>query len=177
MPLWWALLGGGVTALALATLVVLSSGVREHGPSRQSPCIANLHQLALAFRMYAVEHDNRLPPADRWCDALYPSYISRRSGFVCPSRPDLASGYAMNAHLGDLDVRTLAHEDRALLLFESDRGWNASGGPEAAIREPRRDHLGVYCLTIDGRVSSDRGRSRLQWAPDLKPKSVAPATK
>jgi hypothetical protein len=169
VPLWSVLLAGGLVALVLAALCVAFLNP-SHGPGR-SPCVANLHHLAMALRMYALEHDNRFPPADRWCDALYPTYITSRSGFVCPARPDLASGYAMNARLGGLDVRTLAHEDRTILLFESDRGRNASGGPEAVTRTPRHEHGMVYYLALDGAVSGpDGGKGRLQWTPDLKPK-------
>ena len=173
VPLWSVLLAGGLVALALAALCVAFLNP-SHGPGR-SPYLANLYQLGMALRMYALENDNRFPPADRWCDPLLPEYITSRSGFVCPDRPDLASGYAMNARLGGLDVRTLAHEDRTILLFESDRGWNASGGPEAVTRKPRHEHGMVYYLALDGAVSGpDGGNGRLQWTPDLKPRAAAP---
>lgn len=51
-----------IVALIAALLFPVLASVREQG--RKSACASNLHQLYLAFALYAEDHDRYLPPYD-----------------------------------------------------------------------------------------------------------------
>ena len=104
-------------------------------------CYLNLEGMPLVFHMYAGDY-GALPPADSWCDSLS-EYVHSEEYFVCPARPDLQSGYAMNRALGSMrleDIQTALH--LTVLVFESDAGWNANGGPELLPSKPRHYVVG-----------------------------------
>ncbi|MCJ7822527.1 MAG: hypothetical protein MUQ26_05530 [Armatimonadetes bacterium] len=144
--------------LPLAAALTLAA--LERGPPRPDPyrveldCQGNLEILTSALGMYLDEYDNRFPLANTWCDGLYP-YIQRRvtpwgpedmdaeirGMLVCPAVPDLVCGYAFNAALSGAAYDAIEEPaEDTVVLFESDRGWNAAGGPELLPDEPR--HLG-----------------------------------
>jgi prepilin-type processing-associated H-X9-DG protein len=70
---------------------------REKG--RQAACVSNVHQLCVAFQMYAQDFDEIVPPGclgtQLWHDLIYP-YTHNRQIYVCPSRKDREMGYAVN---------------------------------------------------------------------------------
>lgn len=103
-------------------------------------CLQILEGMPLVFHMYASDY-GALPPAASWCDCLS-EYAYGEEDFVCPARPDLRSGYAMNRALGSMrleDIQTPLH--LTVLVFESDAGWNANGGPELLPSKPRHGVL------------------------------------
>ena len=59
---------------------------------------------------------------------------------ACPAAPELECGYAFNAAVDGLPRRALDRPSDLIIIFESDAGWNAAGGPELLPDEPR--HLG-----------------------------------
>jgi hypothetical protein len=71
-------------------------------PAQQRPweCINKLQQLASALVAYAEEHDNRLPLAAVWQDAITP-YVEGEKAFVCPSFPKEECSYSFNAALSE----------------------------------------------------------------------------
>jgi len=117
-------------------------------------CSQNLEYLPGVFQMYAADH-GAFPPADSWCDALG-EYVQNDACFVCSVRPNLKCGYAMNRALGGLcfeDIQTPSH--RTVILFESDAGWNANGGPEL-LPPKSRHHGGDYYGFAGGVMNTDR---------------------
>jgi prepilin-type processing-associated H-X9-DG protein len=132
-------------------------------------CLGNLKALTQAVAMYAADYDGEPPRPASWCDSL-PAYIAERF-FVCPRAPRLRSGYAYtgNPGAGQPDFPGAASR---MILFESDRGWNASGGLELLPREPR--HIGGDNYGFaDGHAKwvsrrSALSEARLQWQPVLK---------
>ena len=130
----------GLLALAAAgylTWCVLVMVDRLRAESQTRVCAQNLLILVRAMRAYTADYEDTLPPAERWSDALLP-YVQERSLFVCPSGQNRVCSYAMNAAVGGL--RTEEIGTPVVLLFESDAGWNAAGGPELMPAEPR--HFG-----------------------------------
>jgi hypothetical protein len=113
----------------LASLTVIPYFADERDRSNTSECITNLHSLCIAMRMYAEDHQGRLPPADSWSDAML-SYVSSRSAFVCRAVPQLRSGYAFNRALGRVRLSEIADPEHTVLLYESDLGWNGAGGAD-----------------------------------------------
>lgn len=182
---------------AALTLVAL-----ERGPPRPDPyrveldCHGNLEILSSALDMYLDDYGNTFPIANTWCDGLYP-YIQQRIAswepedmdaeirgmLVCPAVPDLVCGYAFNAALSGASYDAIEEpKEHTVVLFESDWGWNAAGGPELLPDEPR--HLGgENYLVLAGpawyhRPGADMPRWRrdkdvreysgLRWQPELR---------
>ena len=107
-----------------------------------SVCLDHEQAFGRALFAYATDHGDRYPPARDWCDHLRP-YLKDPQAFVCPAAKNQRCSYAFNARLSGLPL--LDHPGRIVVLFESDRGWNAAGGPELLPAEPRHhgnDHWG-----------------------------------
>jgi hypothetical protein len=113
---------------------------KSKAQNNASQCFANLQSLARAIHTYSLNHNGTLPPMDSWCDALLPSLAP--NDFACPSAPRLKSAYALNASLANLQSTNITPD--TVLLFESNQGWNASGGPHDLIttRHPHGIHIG-----------------------------------
>ena len=88
-------------------------------------CASNLKRLTLAILMYAQDHQETLPPAETWGDAILPYLYNNEWYFVCPSAPDLVCGYAYNATYSEKKLGEIPHPEESLLLWDSDPGeWN-----------------------------------------------------
>jgi prepilin-type processing-associated H-X9-DG protein len=126
-------------------------------------CVNNLKQLGLAVRIYANDHNDQFPPAATWCDAIQGSVGSPKV-FQCPSEPGRRCAYAFNAKLdgkkeGEIDPQTV-------LLYESDAGWNGTGGAEN-LKPHKHSNRTVNVAFADGSVQQ-LPRSRLgtlRWDP------------
>ena len=136
----------------MAMWIILLSAAGGITPWRQpredlkaAQCLSDTHVLAQALLIYADKHDGRLPAAAGWCDAIRP-YLLVGGILSCPSRPELRCGYAFNAALGGARVWEVASPERTVLVFESDRGWNAAGGRGLLPEAPR--HLGGDCYAF-----------------------------
>lgn len=89
-------------------------------------CLSNLKQLALGALMYAQDHDEVFPPAETWCDDLYP-YLKNTQVFCCPVSP---YGYAYNAALSKKPLAQVDAPAEMVLFFEAaHREKNAAGDP------------------------------------------------
>lgn len=127
-------------------------------------CVINEKQLALAVRMYADDNDNHFPVATNWCDVIKTNVT--QNVFKCPAANSTRQcDYAFNAALSGMDASKVA--TNTVMIFESDAGWDASGGPDlmAAGR-----HQGVHISVVafaDGSVQEVRpsGLSDLRWDP------------
>ena len=127
-------------------------------------CLSNVRQLDLALAMYA-DANVQFPAGDKWCDAVRQN-VGRSSVFLCPEgKPGARSHYAFNAKLSGVSPKALAQPSRTVLLFETDGGWNLSGGKELLPAKPRH---GTYVIGfVDGHAEAVRPESlnKLRWAP------------
>jgi prepilin-type processing-associated H-X9-DG protein len=127
-------------------------------------CVSNEKQLALAVRIYSGDNKDQLPPAATWCDAIKveagTEKIFKCAGVSSGSRCD----YAFNAKLGGMDESKV--DPHTVMIFESDSGWNANGGPELMIRKPRHAR-GFVVAFADGSVQQLRESqlNTLRWDP------------
>jgi hypothetical protein len=114
---------------------------------RDEECAYHTVNLARALELYVETHAD-LPPRHTWLEAILPSVCE--AGFdhrvlQCPVRPQLPAGYALNTGACGLNHGEVQDKHRVIVVFESDAGWNASGGPELLPDEPRHqggDHYG-----------------------------------
>lgn len=82
-----------IIGILAAIMFPVFSKAREK--ARQSTCLSNQRQLAMAITMFAQEHERY--PDDMWYSELN---ISDSKGiFKCPSKDDQEIGYGMNAYL------------------------------------------------------------------------------
>jgi prepilin-type processing-associated H-X9-DG protein len=160
-----ALRGGGV---ALAGVIVsgvflimipifaamlLPALAAAHDKAREINCMNNEKQLALAVKMYSDDNNGQFPPAATWCDAIT-RYTVGSGIFKCPAAdPASRCDYAFNSKLGGMDMSKV--NPQTVMIFESDAGWNASGGQESLTANPRHMHGRIYVVAfVDGHVEA-----------------------
>ena len=126
-------------------------------------CVTNMKQLGLAVRVYAVDHNDQLPPAATWCDAIQ-SNVGSPKVFQCPSEPGRRCAYAFNAKLDGKKVSEI--DPQTVVLFESDTGWNGTGGADS-LKPHKHSTSRVNVALADGAVMQIQ-RSQLgtlRWEP------------
>jgi len=143
---------GAGQALALASLAIsvlgtglLVLGSRMHSRATVITCESGVHYFMSAIQMYESDY-GRYPGKDNWSDALR-SYFGgngRDSSpayryWVCPEARRGKFSYAYNSALDSRAAESLTRDDLAsvIVIFESDRGWNAHGGKELLPDFPR----------------------------------------
>jgi prepilin-type processing-associated H-X9-DG protein len=160
----------GICVSALFVLMVpiyaamlLPALARAKSKAQTINCVNNMKQLALAVRMYANDHNNQLPPAATWCDAVQ-IYVGNPKVFRCPADPDRRSAYAFNAKLDGKKDNEI--DPQTVLIFESQAGWNGAGGAERLALRHHSSGI-VNVAFADGAVRSlTRSQlSTLRWDP------------
>ena len=99
-------------------------------------CHAHMGLLLRAVKAYVEDHDGRFPPGEKWSDELM-IYVRDRDAFPCPAAINGACSYAYNGALSGLSYREIGKPEMTVVFFESDAGWNVSGGPELLPETPR----------------------------------------
>jgi type II secretory pathway pseudopilin PulG len=155
----------GVTLLLIPILIamLLPALAKAKAKAQQIQCVNNAKQLGLAVRIYAADSNDKFPAATNWCDAILNNAASAKV-FVCPGASNLTSGFAFNAKLSGLEEGTI--DPSTVLIFESDAGWNSSGGKELMITRPR--HANRYVIGLaDGSVQqmTEAQVRQLRWNP------------
>jgi len=127
-------------------------------------CAANLQVLGKWMILYAGDYDEQYPQAGKWCDLLTeylkPTIDNRliEKCFICPANKKGRCGYAMNPNLSPRS------QPGQVLLFETEGGWNQTGGPEILTVE---NHRGKGCNVLfnDSHVEFVRAEeiSELKW--------------
>jgi hypothetical protein len=131
-------------------------------------CVNNEKILALAVQMYTVDHTNHFPPAATWCDAIKKYANASDRVFKCPAAASGASrcDYGFNAALDGMDESKV--DPQTVMLFESDGGWNANGGPALMTTSARHEHGRVWVVAFaDGSIQEIRQSqvNNLRWNP------------
>lgn len=160
---WMALVGvvAGVVALTLWVPVF----ARAHDKAMDELCRCNLEQLGLSMRMYAADHDNRLPLRGNWCDATMP-YNKNREVYRCPSAPKLECGYAYNQWLSGLPTADVWDPGSTVMLFDAKTTWSGSGGP--FVLDFRHEYQATFAV-VDGSVHRLCYDGLARWRPDNGP--------
>jgi prepilin-type processing-associated H-X9-DG protein len=126
-------------------------------------CVNNLKQLGLGVKLYAMNHNDQFPPAATWCDTIQGGVGSPKV-FQCPTEPNLRCAFAFNAKLDGKKESEI--DPQTVLLFESDVGWNGSGGP-GELKPHQHSSRSVNVTLADGSVQSiPRSQlGMLRWDP------------
>jgi prepilin-type processing-associated H-X9-DG protein len=128
-------------------------------------CVNNLKELSMSVVMYSSDDKDQFPPAATWCDAIQAYTGNSPKLFQCPAGDhSKRCDYAFNAKLGGMDAKQIS--GNTVLFFETDGGWNASGGPELMLKQPRHGKTFVVAFA-DGHVEQLTASSlaTLRWNP------------
>ncbi len=136
--------------------------------SRIDSCINHLKQISNATLMYADDYDDKLPPAVKWSELLYP-YTKSKRVFRCPEAPvPKLNSYALNSKVAGLKLTYIKSPDEVVIWFDSNPGSNLAGGPELLPPLPRHTNGDNICFA-DGHVKWWRraGSVMLKWDPSV----------
>jgi len=130
-------------------------------------CMANAQQINMAVIMYAQANTNTCPPAATWCDAIQGNLVLTNA-FQCLAAADKSHRchYAFNARLDSLSMDKIKNPAQTVMIFETDGGWNLSGGSELKPKKPRHGRM-ITVGFADGHTEAvDESRlAQLQWEP------------
>jgi prepilin-type processing-associated H-X9-DG protein len=171
-------LGGGGLALAgtivsgiflvmlpLFAAMLLPALAQAKQKAQEINCMNNEKQLALAVIIYSNDHTNHFPPAATWCDAIKTS-VGSEQVFRCPAANSTGRcDYAFNAKFDGRDVSKV--NPQTVMIFESNGGWNANGGPELLPAKARHLRKFYVVAFADGHVEAvNQSRfNTLRWDP------------
>ena len=167
-----------IVALPVATagyiLVVRAANASlagARGKAHAIHCVNNLKQLGLAARLYAGDYDGQYPSGTNWCGDLL-TYAGTAKIYQCPGdAAQLSCGYAFTSALADLAEQDIAPD--TVMFFESDTGWNASGGKELMITQPRHNNTFVIGLADGSVLQVQAARlAQLRWNPTNRTNNV-----
>jgi len=163
-----------ISGMLAALLIVGSSWPvlnKELQSRALSTCRQNIKILSEAMLMYLADNDQALPAAKAWCDRLAP-YLPATHSFICPRAQNQQCSYAFSAALSGSTAQALGED--TIVLFESDRGWNATGGPALLPEKPR--HMGgdeyAFASGSVGHVPRQRvkdAEGNWGWAKETEP--------
>lgn len=170
-----ALAGTIVSAVFLLFIIPLGAAMllpalaEAKGRALTIRCVNNMRQLSQAARLYSESHDEHFPAATNWCDALK-EYVGNDRVYKCDAaNSPQGCDYAYNAVVAGMDIKNV--NSQTVLFFESQNGWNLSGGLDMMLAEPRhksRGHLRTFTVAFaDGHVEEvtpDR-LPQLRWEP------------
>jgi len=127
-------------------------------------CGTNMSLLGMAMLVYSNEFDDKLPTPSKWCDLLVEHTDVTEKTLRCLGAPEGPCNYAMNKNVEKLGIRS---PPDMVVLFETQPGWNQSGGPEILTID---NHQGEGCnvLFMDSHVHfvKTEDLDKLKWKPD-----------
>jgi len=137
VPVWVVIVVPVLVLVAFLMIAPVFTHVRDGKPN---VCLRNVKNISLAVQMYVADNDDHFPPAADWSDVL-DEYLKNRDVFRCPQAGG-GSGwdYVYNPLFSSRSMYDVADLANTVVIFESDAGKNAAGGPELLPDEPR--HLG-----------------------------------
>ena len=117
---------GILSAVILIYIFVKSITIVHDGKDHnQLLCGSHISSLGKELMIYANDHNDLYPDANKWCDILMKVEDFSEKVLKCPDDKVGPCSYAMNPNCKS----PLASTD-LVLLFESKPGWNQNGGPE-----------------------------------------------
>jgi prepilin-type processing-associated H-X9-DG protein len=151
-----------IFVVAMLLAILMPALARTKVMAERIVCGTNIKGLVTATMIYANDYDEKLPPADKWCDLLIAEADLDEKIFCCRNQPEVSFSYALNKNLTSL----IGVPGDIVLIFESNGGRNAAGGPEILAIE-RHKGEGCNVAFVDGHVqfvkTEDIGN--LKWVP------------
>ena len=124
------------------------NGAGPGGPEAAT-CQSNLRQIGLAVLMFAQDHDEKLPSADKWTDEIMP-YLKNENLLKCPAAKDLACAYALNQKVAGKRLAEIANPATTVLIFESTKGARNYSDAMTTLDPQGRHNGGNEFVYTDG---------------------------
>ncbi len=157
-----------IPIIAIMAGLFLPALARAKAKAQAINCVNNLKQIGLAARMYANANKEVFPLAATWCDTLQPDLggpILAAKILKCKADANRErSSYGYNIRLSGKNVSEV--NPQTVMFFETEGGWNVSGGPELLVK--RGLHLQkINVCFADGSVQQVPFSqvSQLRWNP------------
>ena len=160
-------------AAATAAPAALPALARAKAKANRVKSVNNLSQINRALQAYADNHGGKLPPADKWCDAIMRE-VQVPILFVSPQDPEAMAkfergekvcSYAFNAALAGKSLFEI--DPNVVLVFECNLGWNGTGGLADLRKHVPPDQWNIS--TIDGASFQANPnmlqRQQIRWKP------------
>jgi prepilin-type processing-associated H-X9-DG protein len=170
-----ALPGIALPVIALLMAILMPALAQARFAAQQVVCMSNLKQLGVSTTMYAENNKGQYPTADKWCDLLEPYYKDNNKVLICPATKNKKLGCAIDPNAKNqcsYAINPNAKRDcrfpaTTILLFESNPGWDQSGGPELLTTQNHGDK-GCNVLFCDGHVEFVRAENinNLRWTAE-----------
>ncbi len=92
-----------IAIIAILAAILFPVFARAREKARQTSCLSNLKEIALGFKMYVSDYDERTPPGGDWNGALYwqlriEPYLKNTQILECPSYASKYGGGSFNYH-------------------------------------------------------------------------------
>jgi len=108
-----------IVIIAILVAILLPVFASARGKARQTVCLSNMRQIAVAMLLFADEHNEKLPNADSWAEAIQP-YLKSHEVLRCPSdSSDAETSYAMNPALSGKSLGLISDSSNTVLLYET----------------------------------------------------------
>ncbi|UCC22262.1 MAG: DUF4190 domain-containing protein [Planctomycetota bacterium] len=143
-----ALPAASLPLVALLMGILMPALARVRMIAYRMVCGTNMSGLGKAMLIYANDNNDVFPSPSNWCDLLIEYADANNVMFRCRGGSDGPCNYAMNKNAEQLGPSASAD---MVLLFETEPGWNQSGGREILTTD---NHQGEGCnvLFVDGYV-------------------------
>ena len=158
----FAVLGFVISILVLLIYMPAFLKIRRH--AFRMVCGTNLSGLRKAILIYTEEHNDTLPTNSKWCDLLTEHTEVSPSMFRCKKARKGPCNYAVNKNIVTLNK---IDPYNMVLLFETNSGWNQSGGSEILTTD-NHEHEGCNILFVDLHIQfvETKYLKDLRWKPE-----------
>ena len=103
-----------LAALAIVAAILLPVFGQAKEKAQATACLSQVKQLGVALMMYAADHEETLPEADSWEEAVAP-YIMNAEILACPVT---GKHYIFNEGLSGVDLKDLDNPQATPMLWE-----------------------------------------------------------
>ncbi|MBN1816892.1 MAG: DUF4190 domain-containing protein [Sedimentisphaerales bacterium] len=155
-----------IVPMMMLIAILLPALSQARNVAQREVCRIKLSSLSIAMMVYANDYEDNVPTAEKWCDLLMKEMDVPEKSFHCSTTPQGTCSYALNSNILVLEGQADPH---LVLLFESQPGWNQSGGPEL-LNTQNHDGKGCNVAFADGHVEFVRTSElpTLKWTYDDK---------
>lgn len=162
VPGWvWVIAGcvGCIFVVPVLAAILFPVFAQAREKARQTSCMSNLKQAALANSMYVQDYDELLPMASNWQEDMIP-YVKNEKIFYCPADVvardtfNPPASYAFNSALDMMKMKRLGEPQNTVLHYDSIAGIRNASDALTSLPSPGRHMKRNNISFVDGHVKS-----------------------